>query len=43
MYITTADPNDKYRWLGEGTYVQNSEWVPDAGNTLLVVVTIEYQ
>ena len=33
MYITTADPNDKYRWLGEGARVDRIEWVPDAGNT----------
>ena len=33
MYVTTADPNDKYKWLGEGARVERVEWVPDAGNT----------
>ena len=33
MYVTVADNNDKYKWMGEGTYIQSIEWVPDAGNT----------
>ena len=32
MYVTTSDPNDKYRWIPEGTYVQSIEWKPDANN-----------
>ena len=33
MYVTTSDPNDKYRWIAEGTYVQSIEWKPDVNNS----------
>ena len=33
MYVTTSDPNDKYRWIAEGTYIQSIEWKPDANNS----------
>ena len=33
MYVTTADNNDKYKWLDEGMQIQTIEWIPDAGNT----------
>ena len=33
MYVTTANNDDKYKWIDEGMQIQTIEWIPDAGNT----------